>query len=340
MNDKASQAGALFIVHNSSFKQQNQSVKESYRKLCQSEPSIPIFSQDWWLDIVCGPQRWDAIILENNGRIKAAMPLYHPLADVISMPAFTQTMGPWFAPDSADTKYTTRLSQRQAISQQLIERLAPYRVFLQNFHHDITDWLPFYWAGFQQTTRYTYLLERIDQPELCWQQMSANIRRNIIKARDKQGLILRKGIDTEAFLKIQDQTFARQGLRLKQDKKILRQLIATCRQRGQGDIWGAFDSQERLHAAAFVVWQPQSAYYLAGGGDPSLRSSGAHSWVMWEAIRYVSQFTDCFDFEGSMLPGVERFFREFGAKQTPYFTITKTKLSLLDRARIKINRWL
>ena len=38
-----------------------------------------------------------------------------------------------------------------------------------------------------------------------------------------------------------------------------------------------------------------------------------------------------------MLPGVERFFREFGAKQYPFFTITKGNLSLWNRMRIKLN---
>ena len=32
------------------------------------------------------------------------------------------------------------------------------------------------------------------------------------------------------------------------------------------------------------------------------------------------------------------FFREFGAIQTPFFTITKGKLSLLNRACLKIGR--
>jgi hypothetical protein len=50
----------------------------------------------------------------------------------------------------------------------------------------------------------------------------------------------------------------------------------------------------------------------------------------------VAERSDVFNFEGSMLPGVERFFREFGAIQTPYFTITRGKISLSDRLRIKL----
>ena len=101
---------------------------------------------------------------------------------------------------------------------------------------------------------------------------------------------------------------------------------------------GGVDRAGNLHAVAFIVWQNSSAYYIAGGGDPVFRSSGAHSLVLWEAIRQVSRYTGKFDFEGSMLPGVERFFRGFGAVQTPYFMITRGKLTLLDRIRIKLKQ--
>ena len=90
---------------------------------------------------------------------------------------------------------------------------------------------------------------------------------------------------------------------------------------------------------AFIAWQESSAYYLAGGGDPELRASGAHSLILWEGIRFTAQYTDLFDFEGSMIPGVERFFREFGAIQTPFFTITKGNLSLLYKAWLKLTKW-
>ena len=141
------------------------------------------------------------------------------------------------------------------------------------------------------------------------------------------------------FLAVQAQTFDRQHVRIKEDTNVLKDLIATCRQRGQGDLWGGYDEQGHLHAAAFIVWQDRSAYYLAGGGNPVYRGSGAQSYVLWECLHFVSQFTTVFDFEGSMLPGVERFFREFGAIQTPFFTISRGKLSLLDRARIKLSKW-
>ena len=41
-------------------------------------------------------------------------------------------------------------------------------------------------------------------------------------------------------------------------------------------------------------------------------------------LEYLSDKVCGYDFEGSMIEGVEESFRHFGAAQTPYFTIRKT----------------
>jgi len=50
------------------------SEKEIYRALCRTEDGLPLFSRDWWLDAACGEDHWDALIIEDRGRIAAAMP--------------------------------------------------------------------------------------------------------------------------------------------------------------------------------------------------------------------------------------------------------------------------
>lgn len=308
--------------------------KDKYRILCQTEASIPIYSRDWWLDIVCGADKWDVLLAEGKNGIQAAMPFYRRHPKVISMPPYTQTMGPWFAPISDDTKYASLLADKQALSISFTDRLKDIPYFLQNFHYSVTDWLPFYWAGYQQTTRYTYLLPDISDTEQLWKGMSVHLRRNIVKAKDKFRITIKRGITIDEFLSVCSKTFKRQAQKIPHPE-VLRKLIEASRQHGQGELWGGYDEEGKLHAVAFVVWQENAACYLAGGGDPLLRHSGAHSLVLWECIQQMSAITRQFDFEGSMIPGVERFFREFGAIQTPYFTISKGKLSLVCRAWLK-----
>lgn len=310
-------------------------MKDKYRALCLKEKSIPLFSRDWWLDTVCGEDKWDVLWLEDKGKVQAVIPLYIPHKGIVSMPPFTQTMGPWFAPVAEDMKYTSFLSRRQALCRLFIEKLKPYPHFLQNFHYDVTDWLPFYWNGYTQTTRYTYLLNNLNEPDKIRENMSLHTRRNIIKAKDRHHILVKKGIPAEEFISVLRKTFQRQGLSSR-NENILTAAIHKCREREQGDLWGGYDPEGNLHSAIFVAWQESSAYYLAGGGDPAYRSSGAHSLLMWEAIQFTAGKSEKFDFEGSMLPGVERFFREFGAVQTPYFTIIKGNIGLLHKAWLKL----
>ena len=308
--------------------------KSLYRNLCKEETTIPLFSRDWWLDAACGDD-WDVLLYEKKSKLYAAMPLYTPCKSIATMPHYTQTMGVWFAAETADTKYSSLLEHRQSICKHFIEKLKSYRSFHQNFNYSFSDWLPFYWAGYSQTTRYTYLLNDIKHFDMIWSNMSQQTRRNINTAKQEK-LNVKTGITTGNFLQIVEQSFKRQHTKNKQSKVVLQRLITASRARGQGEIFGGYDKEGHLHAAAFIVWQDSSAYYIAGGGDPASRASGAHSLVLWEAIQFVSRFTNTFDFEGSMLQGVERFFREFGAVQTPYFLISRGKQRLIDRMKIKL----
>jgi len=60
------------------------------------------------------------------------------------------------------------------------------------------------------------------------------------------------------------------------------------------------------------------------------------------AVMHVASRTKMFDFEGSMIVGVENSFRQFGAVQMPYFQIQKDPLErwckLAYRIFAKISR--
>jgi hypothetical protein len=104
---------------------------------------------------------------------------------------------------------------------------------------------------------------------------------------------------------------------------VVRRIYEACEKQGSGQAFFAVDRQDRVHAALYLVWDGRAAYYLLGGGDPKLRNSGAHSLIMWEAIKHAATVSKTFDFEGSMVEPVERFFRAFGARQKPYHQITR-----------------
>ena len=91
----------------------------------------------------------------------------------------------------------------------------------------------------------------------------------------------------------------------------------------------AVDKKSNIHSALFLVWDNASAYNLISSIDPSFRDSGSFAFVIKNAIEFVADKTKKFDFEGSMIEGVENSYRAFGGVQKPYFSITKTNSKLL-----------
>jgi hypothetical protein len=309
--------------------------KEGYRALCLTETTIPIFSRHWWLDAVAGEENWEVAIVEQGGRIVAAMPYACFRKNgfvLIAQPPLTQTLGPWLRP--TDAKSAKRLGREKDLLEALIGRLPKFHHFSQNWHHSRTNWLPFYWQGFSQTTRYTYRLTDLSQEQSLWAGLQANIRGDIRKARDRYRLNVRTDLTIDDFLRLHEQVFERQGMRLPYSRTLVARLDQACQARDARRIFIAEDETGRRHAGVYLVWDEHSAYYLMGGSDPALRNSGATSLCLWEAIRFASTVTRSFDFEGSMIEPVERFFRAFGAVQTPYFAVSKTPSPILRARRV------
>jgi hypothetical protein len=292
--------------------------------IASSKESVPgtLFCQPWWLDAVV-PDAWDEVVLEKNGEFLARMPYAIRRKrgkTKIFMPSLTQTLGPTLRPSKA--KRFKRLSEQKKLMTELIEQLPPFDRFQQNFHYSITNWLPFYWKGFHQTTRYTYVLDDLSDPESLFKDFRENIRGDIRKA-SKQGVVVRDDLGMDAFLELHEATFDRQKMEMPYSQAFVRRLDEACVANDARKMLFAVDASNRIHAAAYIVWDRESAYYLMAGTDPSLRNTGATSLVLWEAIRFAATVTKKFDFEGSMLEPVERYFRAFGGRQMPYFQITK-----------------
>ena len=70
-------------------------------------------------------------------------------------------------------------------------------------------------------------------------------------------------------------------------------------------------------------------YYLMGGIHPDFKDMGGMDIVQFESIKFALESGRAFDFEGSMIESIEKYFRSFGAIQTPYFSISKTNSKLL-----------
>ena len=285
---------------------------------------FPVFCSPWWLDVTAGSGNWGVAEVKQNGQIVASMPWMLTKRfglNVITQPGLTQSLGPWIADPPPSTKYAKRLAREKDLSEALIDQLPDYKLFRQNFAPEITNWLPFYWRGFQQTTKYTYRLPDLADIQIVWEGFQSKVKTDIRKA-EKQGVVVERSSDIDSFLDVNELTFLRQGKKLPYSRSFVKRLFAACEENDAGAIFLARGKDGRVHAGNLLVFNQHCAYYLMGGGDPEIRNSGATSLAMWQAIQFASTVSRIFDFEGSMIEPIERYFRGFGAVQTPYFAIS------------------
>ena len=84
-----------------------------------------------------------------------------------------------------------------------------------------------------------------------------------------------------------------------------------------------------LLGVVFCVFDKNSCYYLLGGVDKKSGVQGVNNILVQKSMEKAQQLgCSIFDFEGSMLKGVEKFFRSFGGELVPYYTVNKASLPL------------
>ncbi len=296
--------------------------QESYRQFAATAPDMPLFMQPWYLDAVCHGGVWDAILVEKGGRIVAALPFFLKKKlfwRYVAMPQLCKFLGPYLSPECRNLNDETRLYE--ALLEQMPKGLA---AFEQDTNYALTNWLPFFWRGFRQSTRYSYTLA-LDQPEEALFNNVSKAYRKKIRTAEKH-LKIHSDLPLSELLRLIGLSFSRQGLDLPFSLEFFQRLYAALSANNCCRLFFATDPETgSTHSAAMLVWDSQSAYYLASGDDPDLRNSGSALLLKWEAICYAKNTLQVpvFDFEGSMIRAIEMGRRDFGAQQQPYFRLQR-----------------
>lgn len=298
--------------------------KEKYINFCENDDNIPIFSQPWWLDSVCGQNNWDVCLVEKGGQIWATMPYYKNNLyglNILVMPKLTQFIGPYIK-YPIKQKYYKKLSWEKEVIDLLISQLPNNYLFYQCFDSKIINWLPFKWNNFEQTTRYTYVIKNISLEEFE-ENLETDVRRRKKKAYEL-GVEVTEGSDIKVFYEINTMTFTRKGMKMPYSFEFINELYNNCNRQNACKMYFA-KYQGKIIAANFLVYDKNTVYYLMGGIDPNYKDIGAMDSILFESIKFTLDSKKVFDFEGSVIKSIETYFRSFGAIQQSYFQITKFK---------------
>lgn len=296
--------------------------KEKYKLFCAQEKRMPIFNKDWWLDAVCGENNWNIALVEKGGSIVGTLPYCINKKlwfNSIQMPELTQTLGPYIT-YPVNQKYYKRLSWEKEIYSDLIKQLPKYDFFQQSFSPQVTNWLPFYWLRFKQTTRYTYRIKNITEEQLE-NEYETDIRRRRRRRAANLGITVDELHSVDEFFILNEKTFNRRNMQIPYSKDIVKRIYDTCIRHNAVKMFAAKLPDRTVIAANFLVYDDNTVYYLMGGIDPDAKDMGGMDMVQHYSILFALQSGKVFDFEGSMIDSIEKYFRSFGAIQVPYLQV-------------------
>lgn len=290
-----------------------------------------MFHQPWWLDAVTSGN-WEVGISTNgNGDIIAAMPYsltkkYFRLAAL--QPFLTPYLGIlFFYPPDLDKRVSVYSFENEH-SKRIIEQLPKYLLYQRHaFSIDFKNWFPFYYKGFSQSSRYTYILSDIKNTELMLQGMTNNLKRQIRNAQ--KNCSVHETDNIHHVFDLTKETLRFKNVKYAMRNEVLEKLDHELSVRGQRKILIAKNEEGVILSGLYLCWDSRQAYLLGLGMKRNYSSSNSVKLVIWESIRIASEFVDTYNFEGSMVPEVETVFRSFGGEMTPYFEIRKYKNRLI-----------
>lgn len=303
---------------------------EGYDDLVGDSPQGSVFAMSWWLDAVA-EGRWRTNAVEDGDDVAAAWPTVVRATrwgEVHEGAPLTPFLGPLFRPEASDLK---RRSNEVKRLEQLVAAFGGAAHVEARCNPAFDYWAPLAWQGFTQTTHYTWRLPALDDLE----EILGNARdvRPEIRKAEKRGVEVVEGSLAD-FQAVHSETVEHQQIEeAGRNRLVLQRIEAAAAPREARFILLARDAEGRVHAGGYFVRDGRWVYYLVGASDPSLRSSGASSLLLWKAIERASGLGLGFDFEGSMLQGVEHFFRSFAGVPTPYSIVRSTPSRALRVAR-------
>ena len=154
---------------------------------------------------------------------------------------------------------------------------------------------------------------------------SKNTKRNLVKA-NKNKLSLVQGIRLEEYLEFKQENLV--ASLNKKDFASLKSLIAFGQYKGFGEIYGVYSEDNKLCAAVyFCRWKNRVIYMNAASNELGKELRGMY-FLVDKFIKNHAAQNITLDFEGSMIPGVARFYNGFGATPETYFQLKFNRLPL------------
>lgn len=278
---------------------------------------------------------WEAYVVEDQQQWQMVFPFKQSKKYGLKyylQPKFTQFLGPVFATYSG--KQSKELQWKKHLLTELTKQLKKDFHYVNfNCHPDLDYTLPFTWEKFRLTPKYTYQIalrdRSLDDIESEFQKgkiqhkkaVSAGIR--FVESDSATELIamfnsLKQG--AIPHLKSEDYLAYGKAVEAAVEKGFCR------------IVEGRNDENELVGGMILYNYKGVCTYAFSVAHPKYSKLSIGHA-LIWKCIQDAhKEGMDVLDFEGSMIPEIERLFRRFGAVPIPYMNVQFAKWRLLYRS--------
>lgn len=254
-----------------------------------------IYGFSWYLDIVCDD--WDALVLNDYEAVFALPKRKKWGIEYIYQPFFCQQLGV-FSKKNVEIESFLNCIPKKFKYLELNVRSSNCFVVQENSNYELT------------------LVKDVES------NFSKNTARNISKAI-ASNVSLVSNISPEQHITLFITNLSKLAITQK-DLAVYVQLCYVLMTNKTGKIYAVFDEFNNLVASSLIAIDAQRVYYLNGAANQEGKKMGASHWMLSEIMKNYPGKT--FDFEGSNIEGVARFYAGFGAKKTNYSTIKINRL--------------
>lgn len=295
---------------------QQQEIERSKWDACvgQSTHSLP-YALTWYLDAVA--ENWAALVLNDY---EAVMPLV------------------WLRKWGVKCLYQPYYCQQLGVFSK--RELAPKE--LNEFLHYVSTGYPYSQINLNPTaqpiakelnlkSKKNLLLSLDKEYPTLRQQYSDNHKRNIKKA-EKAAFVFERTEDVDAFRKFYISNIRPEKEIFKQKhKKILVTLTDRLMAQNLALLYRVVDENEKWMAASLIIKHGERWINLINTSSLSGKQKGASHFLFDNILRKNCGQTIVFDFEGSSIPSIARFYEGFGAREEVFYLFEHTLASQLKQ---------
>ena len=301
----------------------NYEIDKTKWDLCiQSSINGRVYAFSWYLD--CVTTNWDGLIYGDYELVFPVIHKYFICFTKVYHPLFCQQLGPF-------SNSLELLNNSILVNDILIFLYKKYYLFEFSINHHYAS--IFENILFSKNMNIS-LLHRINLEldlsvdyATIVSNYNSNTRRNL-KNTNTSILKMKKNMDFADFLKLYKSNIGFKANLNHSHYEVINSLFNECKEREIGHLWGVYDADNILLASAFFISFLNRHILLFNVSNNKTKHMGAMTYLINEYIKSNCCNDDILDFEGSNLPGVNRFYRGFGAIEKNYIYIKKSLFNI------------